>query len=85
MSMDCGEVLEAIYLILDGELSPEDCSELQYHLERCAVCFGRHETERMFKQLVHTKCGCEPAPATLVHRIRVAIQVETTTIAYEGE
>lgn len=83
MSMDCGEVLEAISLILDGELSPEDCVELQYHLERCAVCFGRHETERLFKELVRNKCGCEPAPAMLVHRIRIALEVESAS--YEGE
>lgn len=85
MSMDCGEVLEAIYLILDGELSPEDCSELQFHLERCAVCFGRHETERLFKELVRNKCGCEPAPAMLVRRIRVALEVEATVYEVEAE
>jgi mycothiol system anti-sigma-R factor len=77
MSMDCGEVLEAIYLILDGELSPDACAELEVHLERCSVCYGRHETERLFKRLVRERCGCEPAPATLVTRIRVALEVES--------
>jgi mycothiol system anti-sigma-R factor len=74
--MNCHEVLEEIYLILDGELSPERCEELQSHLERCSECFGRHETERLFKDLVRTRCGCEPAPPQLVSRIRFAIHVE---------
>lgn len=80
MSMDCGEVLERISLILDGELSPELCAELQVHLERCAVCYGRHETERLFKQLVRERCGCEPAPPGLVARIRTVIYEESTDI-----
>jgi mycothiol system anti-sigma-R factor len=79
MSMDCGEVLERISLILDGELSPEACLELQKHLEICAVCYGRHETERLFKQLVRQRCGCEPAPPALVTRIRIALQSETAS------
>lgn len=78
MSIDCGEVLERIYLILDGELSPEQCAELQFHLERCSDCFGRHETERLFKELLRNRCGCEPAPPTLVSRIRIALQVEAS-------
>jgi mycothiol system anti-sigma-R factor len=74
--MNCHEVLNEISLILDGELSPERCEELKGHLERCTECFGRHETERLFKELVRLRCGCEPAPPQLVTRIRFAIQVE---------
>ena len=74
--MNCREVLQEISLILDGELSPEKCEELKGHLERCTECFGRHETERLFKDLVRRRCGCEPAPPQLVTRIRFAIQVE---------
>lgn len=74
--MNCQEVLNEIYLILDGEMSPERCDELQVHLERCTECYGRHATERLFKELVRTKCGCEPAPPRLVERIRMAIEVE---------
>lgn len=78
MSIDCGEVLERIYLILDGELSAEQCAELKLHLERCSDCFGRHETERLFKELLRNRCGCEPAPPALVSRIRIALQVESS-------
>ena len=73
---DCEEVLEKIYLILDGELSSERCAELQVHLQRCAECYGRHETERLFKDLVRRRCGCEAAPPQLVARIRFALHVE---------
>ena len=74
--MNCREVLEEISLILDGELSPEKCEELKGHLERCTECFGRHETERLFKDLVRSRCGCESAPPQLLTRIRFAIHVE---------
>ncbi len=74
--MNCQEVLGEIYLILDGEMSPERCEELQVHLERCSECYGRHETERLFKDLIRRRCGCEPAPPHLVERIRLAIEVE---------
>jgi mycothiol system anti-sigma-R factor len=74
--MNCHEVLNEISLILDGEMSPKRCEELRGHLERCAECFGRHETERLFKDLVRRRCGCESAPPQLVTRIRFAIQVE---------
>jgi mycothiol system anti-sigma-R factor len=73
---DCAEVLEKIYLLLDGELSPERCAELKVHLERCAECYGRHETERLFKDLVRRRCGCESAPPQLVARIRFALHAE---------
>lgn len=76
--MNCREVLEEIYLILDGEMSAERCAELESHLERCTECFGRHETERLFKDLVRERCGCEPAPPELVTRIRFALQVEVS-------
>ena len=74
--MNCREVLQEISLILDGELSPERCEELRGHLERCTECFGRHETERLFKDLIRRRCGCESAPPQLVARIRFAIEVE---------
>ena len=75
-AMNCREVLEEISLILDGELSPERCEELKGHLERCTECFGRHETERLVKELVRRRCGRESAPPQLVTRIRYAIRVE---------
>jgi len=74
--MNCREVLQEISLILDGELSPERCEELKGHLERCTECFGRHETERLFKELVRRRCGCESAPAQPVPRISFAIRLE---------
>lgn len=76
--MNCREVLEEIYLILDGELSEERCAELEVHLERCSECFGRHETERLFKDLVRRRCGCESAPPDLVARIRFSLEVQVS-------
>lgn len=78
MSPDCGEVLEQLYLLLDGELSAERCDELKVHLQLCSACYGRVETERLFKDLLRERCGCEPAPAQLVSRIRFALRVEAS-------
>lgn len=51
------EALERICLILDGELSPDRCAELKVHLQRWSERYGRHETERLFKDLIRLRCG----------------------------
>lgn len=78
MKPNCNEVLEEIYLLLDGELSAERCVELKAHLDLCSACYGRVETERLFKELLRARCGCDAAPPDLVARIRISIRVEST-------
>ena len=80
MNPDCGEVLQELYQLLDGELSRERCQELQAHLALCSACYGRVETERLFKEMLKAKCGCEPAPPTLVAKIRFTLRVEQQAV-----
>ncbi len=73
---NCEKLLEELYQLLDGELPPERCTELQAHLEACLGCLGRHEVERYFKEFVRRRCGGEPAPAPLMDRIRASLASE---------
>lgn len=72
--VDCRQVTENLYLLLDGELPAEACAELERHIDGCSECFGRYGVERDFKELVRRKCADEPAPAALVERIRAALR-----------
>lgn len=75
--IDCERFVESLYLLLDGELDPELCAKLELHMARCSGCLGRHDIERRFKELVHRTCGEQVAPAALLARIHVVLQVES--------
>jgi mycothiol system anti-sigma-R factor len=71
---NCREVLERLYLYLDGEIAAEDCEALDQHIRECACCFDTAEIERAFKALVRRKCGEHEAPPELVARLRTFIR-----------
>ncbi|MGH9194448.1 MAG: mycothiol system anti-sigma-R factor [Acidimicrobiia bacterium] len=73
MGVDCKELVENLYLLLDEELGEDRCAELKAHLDRCHDCTGRFGLEREFKELVQRKCG-EQAPSELLDRIRTKLE-----------
>lgn len=73
MGVDCRELIENLYLLLDDELSEDRCAQLKAHLNRCHDCSCRYGLEREFKELVQRKCG-EQAPADLLERIRTKLE-----------
>ena len=83
-SSDCSEVLEKVWLYLDGEMSADQLADIRVHLDECSPCLRAYGLEQAVKALVARKCGCEPAPEELrlklmatLHRVRVeAMQVE---------
>lgn len=72
--VDCGEVLEAVYLYLDGEIETPDIDRIRHHLDECSPCLHEFGIEREVKMLVARSC-CETAPGELrdavMERIRV--------------
>jgi len=72
--VDCGEVLEAVYLYLDGEIETPDINRIRHHLDECSPCLHEFGIEREVKMLVARSC-CEAAPSELrdsvLERIRV--------------
>jgi mycothiol system anti-sigma-R factor len=81
---DCSEVLERVYVYLDGEAQDLDVDRIRQHLDECAPCLRQYGLEQAVKALVARSCGCEHVPEGLrekvlkrLHEIRVEIsQVE---------
>lgn len=62
---DCSEVLERVFLYLDGELPPEAEQDVREHLDECAPCLRQYGLEQAVKALVARSCGCDPVPEEL--------------------
>lgn len=73
MPVDCRELIENLYLLLDEELSEDRCAQLKAHLNTCNDCFARFGLEREFKEFVQRRCG-EQAPPELLNRIRTKLE-----------
>lgn len=51
--MECKRVLEILSDYVDGELSPDQCQQIQEHLEDCPECHDFVETFRESLELTH--------------------------------
>ena len=70
----CSEVLEAVYLYLDGEAESHDQEHVRIHLDECAPCLRQYGLEQAVKSLVARCCGSDPVPSDLRERVLVRIQ-----------
>jgi len=85
---DCREVLEEVYLYLDGEMDESERSRVRHHLDECAPCLRRYGLEQEVKVLVARCCGSAPAPEGLRARVMVRIQqvvVDLDQVEYRVE
>lgn len=78
---DCREVLDKVYLYLDGEADGVDVGKIRQHLEECGPCLRQYGLEQQVKALVARSCGCDAAPETL--RLRVLEQIRTVRVEIE--
>ena len=89
----CSEVLEEVYLYLDGEMSPNDCAHIKQHLDECGPCLREYGVEQEVKALLARSCGSETAPVELKARLLVTLQsihadehgVEITTVQLQSD
>ncbi len=74
--VDCGKVLEAVYLYLDGEIDFDHKYLIRTHLDECSPCLRQFGVEHEVKLLIARRCGGERAPDTLrksvLERLRAA-------------
>jgi mycothiol system anti-sigma-R factor len=85
---DCAEVIEAVYLYLDGEIDDAMRREVRVHLDECAPCLRQFGIEQEVKALVARCCGGEAAPDGLKERLMVRLQevrIELNTVEYRAE
>jgi anti-sigma factor (TIGR02949 family) len=73
----CAEVIRQVWLLLDGECTPNTREMLRQHLEACPECFQHYGIEERIKAVIATKCGGEKAPQGLRERLRLEIQRTT--------
>ena len=66
----CSEVLEQVYLYLDGEDDEHTHQHVRVHLDECSPCLRKYGLEQAVKALVARCCGNETAPAELLARLR---------------
>jgi mycothiol system anti-sigma-R factor len=86
--VDCSEVIEQVYLYLDGEIDDVARHKVREHLDECAPCLRQFGLEQDFKALVARCCGGDIAPHGLKERLIVRLQevrVELGTIEYRAE
>ena len=78
-AVGCAEVIRQVWLLLDGECTPESREQLRRHLEACPGCFKHYGLEERIKALIATKCKGEKAPEGLRERLRLEIRRTTIT------
>ena len=84
----CSDVLDAVYLYLDGEQDAGHREKVRIHLDECAPCLRQYGLEQAVKSLVARSCGSDPAPAALRDRVLLKIQqvrVEIDHVEYRAE
>jgi mycothiol system anti-sigma-R factor len=78
--LDCADVVEAVYLYLDGELPPEAIDGIREHLDECSPCLREYGIEQEVKTLL-VRCCCETAPDALRASVLARIQVARTQLS----
>lgn len=74
--VDCGELIENLFLMIDGELAAGTCADLEEHLRRCHGCLERYGVEMAFKELIRRRCSQEHVPEVLIERIRITLRTQ---------
>jgi mycothiol system anti-sigma-R factor len=83
--VDCVEVIEQVYLYLDGEIDEIHRTEVRVHLDDCGHCLRQYGIEQEVKALVARSCGNDSAPAGLKERLRAKlaeVRIDLTTVEY---
>ncbi|MCW2501603.1 MAG: rsrA [Frankiales bacterium] len=83
----CSEVLEKVYLYLDGEADSHDREHIRIHLDECAPCLRKYGLEQAVKALVARSCA-ETAPVDLRDRVLLKIQqvrIEIDHVEFRAE
>jgi mycothiol system anti-sigma-R factor len=83
--VDCVEVIEQVYLYLDGEIDDPHRSGGGGHPHDCGPCLRQYGIEQEVKALVARSCGGDSAPEALKDRLRAKlaeVRIEATTVEY---
>ena len=82
---DCSEVIEAVYLYLDGEASDDERQRIRVHLDECGPCLRKYGLEQEVRTLVARCCGHDVAPERLRSAVVARLQqvrMEISSVEY---
>ena len=86
--VDCRDVLESVYIYLDGEADDDRAHLVRSHLDDCVACLRAYGLEREVKLLVARCCGSDRAPeelrAKVLTKIR-SVRIEIETVEFRVE
>jgi anti-sigma factor (TIGR02949 family) len=71
--MNCQEVLNLLYDIIDREASEIDVKEVQEHLEHCKDCFGVYKVEGALQNFITEKLKAQDEPSPKLEFLRTKI------------
>lgn len=66
---NCRQILEQVFLYIDGEIAGGDCARIEAHLQGCQDCLDHFGFEIKIKQIVKRGCS-EPCPGETLDRLR---------------
>ena len=84
----CAEVLDQVYVYLDGEIGPDECAKIREHLDECGPCLRQYGLDQAVKALVARTCGCDLAAEVLRSKVLTRIRevsVEIAQLEYRPE
>jgi mycothiol system anti-sigma-R factor len=85
---DCHDVLNEVYLYLDGEIDSDRKRLIRDHLDECSPCLRQFGIEQEVKLLVARRCGGDRAPeglrVSVLARLRT-VRVEWSTAEFQAE
>jgi mycothiol system anti-sigma-R factor len=85
---DCREVLEEVYLYLDGEMDATRRTLVRQHLDECSPCLRQFGVEHEVKMLVARRCGGDRAPESVrlsvLEKLR-SIQVQWSSSEFQAD
>jgi anti-sigma factor (TIGR02949 family) len=73
---ECNHFLPGISDYLDGELSPELCSELEQHMSECERCRIVVDTTRKTIEIFQTTTDSQKAPSDVKERLYKRLNLE---------
>ena len=85
--MNCQEVLNLLYDVIDKEASEIDVKEVQEHLKHCKDCFGVYKVEGALQDFISEKVKSrnEPSPKLESLRMKIVEQLDQIDCDISGE
>ena len=80
----CTEVLDQVYMYLDGEADAAECAKIRHHLEECGPCLRQYDLDQVVKALVARTCGCDLASDDLRSKVLARIRQVQIEISQGG-